>query len=137
MMADTISGLECGRAEFAYECALEGSKLSVPSVRSNYRAYAEKIPMYIKTNGLGATFAFIESKRSNKDGERGYAYKLLYDQTNKWLQLDDKGLIDLKGDKDLACEIIKQDSSQYRAITIEVLEFFTWLRRFAEGLIKE
>ncbi len=131
-MADTISGLECDRAEFAYECALKGSNLPA---KSDYRSYAKKIPMYIKTNGLGATFAFVKSKIDEKS-ERGKAYKLLYEQTSEWLKSDSKGLIDLEG-KDLVYEIIKQDSSQYRTITIEVLEFFTWLRRFAEGLIKE
>lgn len=131
---DTIFGLERGRAEFAYECALEGAHND--AIRSEYKAYVKKIPMYIKTNGLGAAFAFVMSK-SKDTGNRGKAYKMIYEQTKKWLKKDDKMLINLDGNKEFAYEIVKLPSSQYRAVTIEVLSFFNWLRRFAEGLIEE
>ncbi len=29
------------------------------------------------------------------------------------------------------------DSAQYRGLTIEILSFFNWLRRFAEGLTED
>lgn len=128
---NTIHGLEQGRAEFAYKCASEGAKIG-----SEYKAYVKKIPMFIKTNGLGATFAFVFSKSRGDSGNRENAYKLIYDQTKKWLKQDEKALIDLNGDCDLVNKIIGLPSSQYRAVTIEVLSFFSWLRRFVEGLIE-
>lgn len=127
----TIQGLEHGRAEFAYKCALEGVKMG-----SEYKAYVKKIPMLIKTNGLGATFAFVFSKGKGDSEKRGNAYKLIYNQTAEWLKQDEKALIDLKDNYNLVEDIIKLPSSQYRAVTIEVLSFFSWLRRFAEGLIE-
>lgn len=54
--------------------------------------------MLIKTNGLGATYAFIYSK----DDE---AYKEIYRNTKEWLECEDGGLIDLSGNE---CELVKR-----------------------------
>ncbi|HHW01218.1 MAG TPA: type III-B CRISPR module-associated protein Cmr5 [Thermoanaerobacterales bacterium] len=128
-----IKGLEQGRASFAYKCARAGNQIDK---RKEYKQYVKKLPMLIKTNGLGAALAFVRSKISDKTSESGHAYKLIYDQIAEWLKKDDKKLIDLSGDADLVAAIISLDSSQYRAVTIEVLAFLNWLRRFAEGLIE-
>lgn len=129
-----IKGIEQGRAKFAYECAREGSKIGK---KKEYKAYVKKIPMMIKTNGLGPTFAFIKSKSTNVLSKTGYAYHLIYNQTKKWLKKDEKKLIELNDNDDLVEKIISLDSPEYRALTIEVLAFITWLRRFADGLIEE
>ncbi len=123
--------LEQGRAEFAFQKAQEGSKSSKPS---EYKSYVKKIPMLIKTNGLGATFAFINSK--------GGTYGLIYTQTKEWLVEQKKNTgIDFLNlgenikDFELIEKIISLDSTSYRAATVEVLAFFNWLKRFADGLI--
>ncbi len=125
-----VKGLEQGRAEFAFECAKKGSELDK---KSDYRSYVKKIPMLIKTNGLGSTFAFMFSK--------GGTYELIGEQVLEWLKNDDKEILpdakNIKSFKDLSVKIISfDDPPQYRALTIEVLAFFKWLRRFAEGLIE-
>jgi len=97
-----------------------------------YRSNVKKIPMYIKTNGLGATFAFVKSKA--KDGN---AWELIYKQIFEWLIKDDKKFIGLPDGKDLILKIISLNSPEYRAVTVEVLAFFNWLKRFADGLIEE
>lgn len=127
-MTSNLKGIENGRAEFAYKCAEEGSKLNKPS---EYKAYAKNIPMMIKTNGLGATLAFIKAKGKGK-GKDGNAYDKLYNQISKWLK-DEKKLIN---NNDLVKEIVEKPSSEYRFITIEVLALMSWIRRFADGLIK-
>ncbi|GAK61616.1 CRISPR-associated protein, Cmr5 family [Candidatus Vecturithrix granuli] len=96
-----------------------------------YKSYVKKIPMLIKTNGLGATFAFVFSKADEKS-----PYTLIYQQTKEWLKHDPKGLMQFSEKTELAQELVQRNSAEYRAITIEVLAFFTWLRRFAEGLIE-
>lgn len=148
-----IRGIEQGRANFAYECALEGKNiLEKTQIRAEwfkddkYKSYVEKVPMRIKTNGLGATFAFIKSKRAKKKNEKvpgteensKNAYDLIYQQVAEWLKKEPKKLISdiLKNGEDLEKVIISLDSPEYRALTIEVLAFFIWLRRFAEGLIE-
>lgn len=125
----TIKGLEQGRAKFAYECAEEGSKIEK---KKEYKSYVKKIPMLIKTNGLGATFAFMQSK--------GGTYEFIGEQVLKWLKKDEKRILSdaesIKSLKDLNAKIVSIDPSEYRALTIEILAFFNWLRRFADGLIE-
>lgn len=125
-----FKGIEHGRAEFAYRC-VEGVKRNNNIKNSNYKSYVKKVPMLIKTNGLGATYAFIYSK----DDE---AYKEIYRNTKEWLECEDGGLIDLSGNEcELVKKIIELPSSKYRAVTIEILALFQWLRRFAEGMLEE
>ncbi len=134
MTNDTgVKGLEQGRAKFAYDCASKGSKIDK---KKEYKSYVKKIPMLIKTNGLGATFAFIKSKSKADAGKAGYAYNLIYDQTAQWLREDEKKLLDLKENDDLVMKLISLNSPEYRAVTNEVLAFFKWLSRFADGMIE-
>ncbi|MDY6991418.1 MAG: type III-B CRISPR module-associated protein Cmr5 [Pseudomonadota bacterium] len=117
--------LEQGRAEFAYQCAEKASK---ENYKEDYKPYVKKIPMLIKTNGLGATIAYIKSK--SKEGD---AYSAIYKNISEWLVK--KGII---SEKDELIEVIIQiNSSEYRQITIEVLAFLNWLKRFADGLIQK
>jgi CRISPR-associated protein Cmr5 len=126
-----LRGIEQRRAVFAYrnvEEAIEklGGNESKDSVR--YKGYAKKIPALIKTNGLGATYAFIKSKDNTA------AYALIYSQTGEWLR-------ECYGDtftreEDLVKCLISLPSVEYRTATVEVLALFNWLRRFAEGLIE-
>ncbi len=124
MGTNTIKGIEQGRASFAYKCAEEASK---ESFRGEYKSYVKKIPVYIKTNGLGQTFAFIKSKEDKP------AWKLIYDNTREWLSF--KNLLN-KND-DLVKQIVECDSFKYRQLTGEIISFFIWLRRFADGLIPD
>lgn len=117
-MADITNktGIEQGRAKQAYDYAVDGNVLK------NYDSYVKKVPMMIKTNGLGAAFAFIKSKQKEE------AYEIIYKQTTEWLAK--KGLI--TSGADLIDEIITKDSTEYRMITNEVLALFTWLKRFVK-----
>lgn len=126
--------IERQRAQVAYKCAEEGK--SLPKSKE-YKAYVKKIPMLIKTNGLGATFAFVKSKSENDKDKAGYAYSLIYNQTTEWLKQEPKGIIsDKVKNNDLVKVLINLNSDEYRAVTNEVLAFFVWLKRFAEGLIE-
>lgn len=130
-----IKGLEEARARFAYEkakaIAAKGGKKA-----KEYKSYAKKLPMMIKTNGLGASLSFALSKSKNKEGQKT-PWGNLYDDLNSWLKEPHK--IWLLGDNptlDLSEAAINLESQEYRALTIEVLAFLNWLRRFAEGLIE-
>ena len=129
----TIKGIEQGRAKFAYECANHVSK----ELKGSYKSHVKSFPMLVKTNGLGAAVAFLFSK---KDKEHG-VYKEIGKSIVDWLKKDERckdyGLKNLSDLKSLAEGIVKLDSLHYRALTIEILAFFNWLRRFAEGLIEE
>ena len=130
---ETIKGIENGRAKFAYEKAKNVSN----GLKKAYKSHVKSFPMMIKTNGLGASIAFLFSKKGKENG----VYDKVGEHIVDWLKEDDKykiykinKLINLQS---LTQEIIKIDSAEYRALTVEILAFFTWLRRFAEGLCEE
>lgn len=140
----SLRGIEQGRADYAFRCAKVGESLNkAQKVDKAYKSYAKKIPMLIKNNGLGATFAFIFSKKKNDNKKKDYAYWVLYEQTEKWLREEKISIfpfirkLDTNGKNiEFADALILLDSNEYRAVTNEVISLFTWLRRFAEGLIE-
>jgi len=128
-----IKDLAQKRSRFAYQKVEESikkypnvidekTKKLVPSKQQKeYKSYVKKIPMMILTNGLGATFAFIYSKKKKSE-----AYELIYKQVGEWFEIEE----------DLVKWIIDQESPQYRATTNELLALFNWLKRFADGMIE-
>ena len=127
-MNSSMKGLEEGRAKYAYDSVIEGSKLSE---KQEYKSYVKRIPLLIKTNGLGSALAFVKSKNNKKP------YRVIYQQITNWLLNNKKELIDLDtNDGDLIAKIITLDSVSYRALTQEILALFMWLKRFADGLIE-
>lgn len=136
-MAETSrTTLEQGRAAFAYAAAVKGEKLSK---NTEYKAYVKKLPMYIKTNGLGAAISFAFAKGNGKNGKNGIpdekkAWGLIYLQIEEWLK-DNWELGDFKKDETLIQNLLRLETPEYRATTIEVLALLNWMRRFAEGLI--
>lgn len=140
-MSNNLKQLEGGRAAFAYQCVKDAKQAFGNDDRGQkgqkaYKSYAKKIPMLIKTNGLGATFSYVLSKQKSEPDKKEYAYKLLHDKTDEWLGKEDKSylLAGAEGD-DLISRLISLPSHRYRAVTVEVIALFTWLRRFADGLI--
>lgn len=121
-----IKELEGGRAAFAYKCVDGKGK----SLGKDYKSHVKNIPMMIKTNGLGATFAFVKSKNKK-------TYDLIEEQTHEWL----KDCLTTKhffvNSTDLVKNIIELKSPEYRAVTTEVLALFNWLKRFSDGLIQD
>ena len=126
----TINKLEQGRASYAYDCAVSGKNCGEPK---EYKSYVKKIPMMIKTNGLGSALAFIQSKSGSGKGHK--AYQMLYDQMKEWLKKSEVGYIPSSNNEDLVKLIINMDSAEYRACTVEILSLLNWLKRFADGLI--
>lgn len=126
------SGLEQGRAAFAYAYASEGNKLDK---NKEYKSYVKKMPMLIKTNGLGAAVAFAFAKGS-KNGipDKKNPWGLLYTQMEEWLTEDDKRLLQFDTHQ-LAKKLTEINSTEYRMVTIEILALLNWLKRFADALI--
>ena len=121
-----LNTIEQGRALFAYEKVLESSK---ESWASEYKSYLKKLPMYIKTNGLGATLAFIYSKKKE-------AYKKIYENCQDWLKNDPKNLFNI-GEKPIIAYVLELSSQEYRALTSEIIALIKWMGRFADGTIKD
>ena len=127
-MSETIKDLEKQRAEFAFECVEKVIEKNGKDLKTSneYKSYVKKIPAMIQTNGLGATLAFMYSKKKT--------YEIIYKQIDEWLKKERK----LKDNSDeLVKWVIHLDSSKYKHITNEVMALFLWLRRFAEGMIEK
>jgi CRISPR-associated protein Cmr5 len=128
------TALEQGRAAQAYTYAEEGAKL--PKAKE-YKAYVKKMPMLIKTNGLGAAIAFAFAKGA-KNGEASQKdpWGLLYFQIEDWLKKDHIKFIENLNTNTLAKRLTEVNSPIYRSITNEVLALLNWLKRFADALIE-
>jgi CRISPR-associated protein Cmr5 len=124
----TIKSIEQARAKFAWDCACKsGNKAS-----KEYESSVNKVPAYVKTNGLLNTLAFFYSKKgSGKNGE-------VFSNIKGWLTNEEYGLLSstqVKTDEDLLnCLFDKQESDARFLIhcTSETLALFNWLRRFAK-----
>lgn len=114
------------RAEEAYSCAQDAS---TQTYAEEYKSLVMKTPMRIKTSGLSATIAFMFAK-AGVDGH----HNLLYTQLDIWLRKT--GYLSPQYNQ-LCQAVIFLENSEYRAVTIETLAFFAWLRRFSDGLIEK
>lgn len=120
-----LRGLEQGRAKYAFDqVSVIATDPNVnEGVRKKYKSGAKKLPVLIKTNGLGQALAFINNR---DDG-----YKKLYAQIGDWLA--QKGLI--SDGRYLVEEVIAKESNRYRQITTETISLLIWMRRFVDGLM--
>ena len=112
--------IEQGRAQDAYKLADAGMRET-----SDYKNKVKSFPMMIKTNGLGAAVAFAKGKSG---------WQTVYSQIQNYLRKNELFNKDWSENTPLDSYLTQIDSTLYRAITIEVMALFTWLRRFAEGL---
>ena len=125
MNENSIRGIEQGRAAFAYDYVKEIAQNTDDDLKKKYKSGAKKLPVLIKTNGLGQALAFINAR---DDGNIK-----LYDMIGKWLAR--KQLIELGENVDLVDVVISKSSNEYRRITTETLALLNWVRRFVDGLM--
>lgn len=123
----TLKGIEQGRAKYAFEAVNGISRNGSEDLKKKYKSVAKKLPVLIKTNGLGQTLAFIK--------ERNQGYDKLYDQIGNWLQTEDAKKLVPQGE--LVERIIRLQSPVYRQVTVETLALLNWIRRFVDGLMKD
>lgn len=125
MSENSIRGIEQGRAKFAYDCVKEIDQTTQADLQKKYKSGAKKLPVLIKTNGLGQALAFIN--------ERDDGNIRLYNMIGEWLA--HKQLIELSENSDLVEVVVSKPSNEYRRITIETLALLNWVRRFVDGLM--
>jgi CRISPR-associated protein Cmr5 len=115
------------RANEAFQCVTDANN---ESYAEEYKSLVMKTPMRIKSSGLGATLAFMFSKKGKNE------HDLLYSQLSIWL----RKLHLLRGQSEqneFVYEVIMLENAQYRVLTVEALAFVAWLRRFADGMINK
>jgi CRISPR-associated protein Cmr5 len=114
-------------------------------LEKEYRSLARGLNAMIQINGLGQTLGFLQAKAKTKEkvDEKKPHYQLLLHLTN-WMQDEEhfkakNSQVMKNGYNGLLLWIIDPDTSSddYRRATTECLAFGVWLRRFAEGELKE
>ncbi|ACQ53237.1 type III-B CRISPR module-associated protein Cmr5 [Clostridium botulinum] len=134
-----IKDLKRKKASFAFN-AIEYIQSSGDK---KFKGYIRNIPMYIYTNGLIATIAFILKKMGTEyEREKGtdkQSYyeigEILRDYFNKdFIEYDDK--FKEKSLEDIMKELIKCDSKSYRRITLDILSILEWLVRFSDAMLE-
>jgi CRISPR-associated protein Cmr5 len=120
--------LEQGRAKQAFTLAKKRIA-NAGKKKDEFKSYSKKIPMLIKTCGIGATFAFMQAK--------GGTYDCILQDIRTWLSSNEFRIVDVSNDANLVEVMIDLESSKYRAVTTEVLAFMGWYRRFVEGLTSD
>lgn len=119
------------KAEFAYKCAYKNYEIRLGK---EYKSYVKKLPMLIKTNGLGASFAFMFSKKNKDEGKFWNEIgKNIFDWLSTQKIIDSTKINNFDS---LVNHINQYNSTEYRRLTAEVISFLTWLRRFADGLFE-
>ena len=131
---NSINKIEQGRAEAAFK-AVKRRTMDENAKKENYKSYSKKIPMLIKTNGLAATFAFINTN------EKDDASVLLGRDIIEWLVVLNPEInqyLENTGNKLDAFinYLLSIPMITYRLITREILAYMNWHRRFTEGMIK-
>ena len=121
----TLKGIEQGRAKYAFDAVNGISKNGSDDLKKKYKTVAKKLPVLIKTNGLGQTLAFMKKKDYDK----------LYDQIGNWLQTEDDKRLVPQGE--LVEQVIQLQSPAYRQVTVETLALLNWIRRFVDGLMED
>lgn len=110
-------------------------------LEKEYRSLARSLNAMIQINGLGQTLGFFKAK--GKNDEKKPHYQLLLHLTN-WVRdpqhfKASNNEVMSRGYDGLLRWVVDPDTSSddYRRATAECLAFGVWLRRFAEGELKE
>lgn len=110
-------------------------------LEQEYRSLARGLNAMIQINGLGQTLGFLKAK--GKNDEKKPHYQLLLHLTT-WMQEPghfraSNSKVMRTGYDGLLRWVTDPDTSSddYRRATTECLAFGVWLRRFAEGELKE
>ena len=118
--------------KFAFKLVKQVKEKETEKVQSDYKSYVKSLPAMVINNGLGNALAFEFSK-----GKDGNAHEKLLEHimkfANGYLGFSPPNLTS----KALMEEILRMDIHKYMFCTEQILLFLNWLRRFADGMIKE
>jgi len=123
-------GIENGRAKYAYETVEKF--VNANKGLKEYRSYVKKLPSMIQVNGLGQTLAFCYAK--------GDQYRDLYQQIAGWVNEKQPDLLKRYSQNtkmEFVQTVVSMNSNDYRIISNEVLALLDWMRRFADGMIRD
>lgn len=127
-------GIENGRAKYAFETVngFVEANLNNDKIIKEYRSYVKKLPAMIQVNGLGQTLAFCYAK--------GGQYRTIYNQIGVWTAQKQPDILNRYSENrnvEFVKIVVSMNSNDYRIISNEVLALLDWMRRFADGMIRD
>ena len=132
MPRNRIQDLSQERAQFAFDRVTD-ARDNLEGKSGEFKSHVKKVPLMIRNNGLCATFSFVLSKTKTGNEKNSYAY--IEEICRDWL-ISQK-ILKPEGTTPLANILSNLDRDQYRRVMRELLALFTWLKRFADGLIEK
>ena len=115
--------LEQQRAQFAWDCAKEGTALA----GDDYRNLAKAAPALIMNNGLMQTLAYYQDKGKPH-------HMTLAGQLRRWIMKREGGNGQDPGFPLMMEALLRAQPDQYRRATDEALLILRWIRQFAAAL---
>ncbi len=115
------------RAGKAYSF-VEEVKNTKDSIEGKYKSLAKKLPQMITQNGLLSTLSFLKSKGK---GEHELLLKHICEYLAEELSLGKKDYDSLKE------KLLNMNLEKYMFISQEAIYFTIWLKRIAEGELKD
>ena len=134
-MSETRPTLDQQRALHAWR-AVENARERDDA--AEYKREARRLPVRIRTSGLGQALAFLGAKANAGKGD-GDASSVLLVDLDSWLLKERKLGVSVQavgGPQTLIEHIINGDSRLLRRATEEALSYLQWLTRFAEAGIE-
>ena len=113
------------RAETASLCIKE-----IPEDNENYAHLAKKFPALVHTCGLVQATAFVLAKEKNNEKEKGPAIGTMYLNHLARVMGYPEGT-------DLHAKSRGESLLSYQQMTMEAIDSATWLKRYAEALLKD
>lgn len=130
----TRRSIEKERMSFAFNFVRDSKNgISDKTKAKKFEAYVQKMPAFIMTNGLGNTLAYLSTQTDDQ-------WKNVRKVICEWLKQVDNPLKErlelTNGELEDVLEVMKDSrfhDREYRAVTVETLALFNWLRRFAKA----
>jgi len=123
------------RARHAWDAVSTVVKNTNDVLRESFAREVKRLPVRIRTAGLGQALGFLYAKKGDKN-----ANALLLKELSDWL-LVHRDILDQSpshiSPKSILDAIVKNDSDFLRRSTDEILMYLQWLGRFTEAEIKQ
>lgn len=137
-----MSNLKDTKLEIAkYSLNKVSSVLENTKVNSKkYKTLVKKVPVMIQKNGLMNTMAFTLSKMKDETSEHEEVLKQMIEwskQSSRTVFRDQRrDDSNAEGYVEYMNRVFRLTSKEYRLLTQEMITLFSWMKRFADGLIE-
>lgn len=128
-----VKDLKREKANFALR---KINEIKTKDFASKFKSHISNLPMYIYSDGIIATYAFILKKSDKKISADGESYRKIKEIIEEILGCISVNLLHKEKEELLEC-LIEIKSSEYRTITLKVLSYLEWIIRFADGMIED